>query len=119
MTRVLVVEDSNLMQAVIGNFIKKEKQDVEVLSARDGEEAIRLYTEARPAMVFMDIKMPGMDGLTALERIRAQDPGAKVVMCTALKEQEQKARARKAGAKGYITKPFSRDDIVKALNENL
>lgn len=119
MAKILVVEDSNLMQAVIGNFIRKEDPSIEIVTGRNGEEAVEKYLAERPGLVFMDIKMPGMDGLTALERIRAKDPGARIVMCTALKEPEQEERARKAGARGYITKPFSHEDIVKAIRENL
>lgn len=119
MKKIMVVEDSNLMVAVISNFIKKEDKEIEVISASNGEEAVIKYSNEKPDLVFMDIKMPGMDGLTALEKIRAANPSAKIVMCTALKEPEQEVRARRAGAKGYITKPFTHEDIVKAMEENL
>jgi len=119
MPKVMIVEDSNLMQAVISNFLKKDAPSAAVITARDGQEGVDKYKAERPDLVFMDIKMPRKDGLTALEEIRAYDPGAKVVMCTALKEPEQEARARKAGARGYLTKPFSREDIKRAVTENL
>ncbi len=115
MSRIMVVEDSSLMIAVLRNFIKKDFPDIEVTEAHSGEEAITLYTSHRPDMVFMDIKMPGMDGIEAMERIRAQNPGARIVMCTSLKEPEQEERAKKAGCMGYIMKPFSRQDIVEAV----
>ncbi len=119
MVKVMIVEDSNLMQAVITNFLKKDAPSVSVITAKDGQEGVEKYRAERPDLVFMDIKMPRKDGLAALEEIRAYDPGAKVVMCTALKEPEQEARARKAGAKGYLTKPFSREDIRRMVTENL
>lgn len=119
MAKIMVVEDSNLMISVIKNFIQKERQDVEIIEAKNGEEAIAKYDTEHPDLVFMDIKMPGMDGITALEKIREKDPAAKVVMCTSLKEQEQEERAKAAGAKGYIVKPFSSQDIINALKENL
>jgi two-component system chemotaxis response regulator CheY len=118
MAKIMIVEDSNLMTAVITNFVKKEG-DFELASAKNGEEAIQKYKEFRPDLVFMDIKMPGMDGLTALENIMRTDPNAKIVMCTALKETEQEEKAKKLGAKGYIRKPFSRDDIVTAIKANI
>lgn len=118
MTKIMIVEDSNLMTAVITNFIKKEG-DFEILTAKNGDEAVAKYKEAKPDLVFMDIKMPGMDGLTALEVIRKYDQNAKIVMCTALKEAEQEERAKKLGAKGYIRKPFSRDDITAAIKANI
>ena len=117
--KVMIVEDSSLMIAVITNFIKKEGKDIEIISASSGEESIQKYKEQKPDLVFMDIKMPGMDGITALEEIKRLYPSAKVVMCTSLKEPEQEQRAKKAGCLGYIMKPFSRQDIVDALNRNL
>ena len=119
MTKIMIVEDSSLMIAVISNFIKKEGKDYEIISAHSGEEAIKMYDEHNPNLVFMDIKMPGMDGITALEHIRKTDKNAKIVMCTSLKEPEQEERAKKAGCSGYIMKPFSRQDILDAIKENL
>ncbi|MBN2458036.1 response regulator [Candidatus Woesearchaeota archaeon] len=117
--KIMIVEDSSLMVVVINNFIKKSGLDVEVTSASSGEEAIRLYTQERPNLVFMDILMPDMDGITALEKIKEIDPNAKVVMCTSLREPCDEERARKAGCSGYIMKPFSSQDIRDALEENL
>ena len=117
--KIMVVEDSSLMIAVIRNFIKKENSEIDVIEAHSGDDAIRKYEQEKPDLVFMDIKMPGMDGITALEKIRSSHSGAKVVMCTSLKEPEQEERAKKAGCRGYIMKPFSRQDIVDAINKNL
>ena len=117
--KIMIVEDSNLMIAVISNFIKKDGKDHEIISAHSGEEGVKMYGEQKPDLVFMDIKMPGMDGITALEEIRKMDHNAKIVMCTSLKEPEQEERANKAGCAGYIMKPFSRQDIADALSKNL
>lgn len=119
MTKIMIVEDSSLMVAVIRNFIKKENDSVEIIEAKNGDEAVAKYNSDKPDLVFMDIKMPGMDGITALETIRKSDSSAKIVMCTSLKEPEQEERAKKAGATGYIMKPFNRQDIVDALKNNL
>lgn len=119
MAKIMIVEDSNLMIAVITNFINKEGKKYDIISAHNGEEAIEKYKTEKPDLVFMDIKMPGMDGITALEKIRALDSNAKVVMCTSLKETEQEERAKKAGAKAYIKKPFSREEIINAVNDNI
>jgi two-component system chemotaxis response regulator CheY len=119
MNKIMIVEDSSLMIAVIKNFINKEGKDVEIIEAHSGEEAVSKYSSEKPNLVFMDIKMPGMDGITALETIRNSDSKAKIVMCTSLKEPEQEERAKKAGAVGYIMKPFSRQDIIEAINKNL
>ncbi|MFP4112382.1 MAG: response regulator [Candidatus Woesearchaeota archaeon] len=119
MKKILIVEDSSLMVAVIRNFIKKEGKEVEILEAHTGEEGVQKYNENKPDLVFMDIKMPGMDGITALETIKKSNPGAKVVMCTSLKEPEQEEKAKAAGCVAYIMKPFNRQDIVDAMNNFL
>ena len=119
MKKVMIVEDSSLMIAVISNFIKKEGKEVQIIEAHNGDEAVEKYKTEKPNLVFMDIKMPGKDGITALEEIRKDDSSAKVVMCTSLKEEEQETRAKKAGCVAYIMKPFSRQDIVDAINKHL
>lgn len=117
--KVMIVEDSNLMISIISNFIRKSGKDVEVISATSGEDSIRIYREKKPDLVFMDIKMPGMDGITALEKIMQYDSHAKVVMCTSLKDPESEQRAKKAGCAGYILKPFSSKDIIDSMEKNL
>lgn len=119
MKKILIVEDSSLMIAVIGNFIRKEGKEVEIVEAHEGSEGVEMYKKEKPDLVFMDIKMPGKDGITALEEIRKFDTKAKVVMCTSLKESEQEERAKKAGCVAYIMKPFSRQDIVDVVNKFL
>ena len=117
--KIMIVEDSNLMISVIKNFIRKEDETIEIISAGSGEESISKYQEEKPNMVFMDIKMPGMDGITALENIKKADPNARIVMCTSLKEPEQEKQAKDAGCVGYIMKPFSRQDIIDAVKNNI
>lgn len=117
--KVMVVEDSNLMMIVISNFIKKEREDIDILEAHSGEESVKKYQEEKPDLVFMDIKMPGMDGITALEEIRRVDPEAKIVMCTSLREPEQEERAKNAGCAGYIMKPFGKQDIIGFVKKYL
>jgi two-component system chemotaxis response regulator CheY len=116
--KIMIVEDSSLMRSVISNFIKKQTTEIDIITAANGEEAVQKYISEKPNLVFMDIKMPGMDGVTALEKIKQNDAGAKVVMCTSLKEPEQEERSKKAGCVGYIMKPFSSQDITDALKNN-
>ena len=117
--RILVVDDSNLMVSVIRKFILSEFPDAEVIEAHSGEESLKKFETEHPDLVFMDIMMPGMDGMTALEKIRHMNTRAKVVMCTSMKEAEQEQRAKTAGAVGYITKPFSKEDIANAIKKNI
>lgn len=118
MSKVLIVDDSSLMRAVLINFVKKEG-NYTILEGKDGNEAFAIYEKERPDLVFMDIVMnPGLDGLSALEKIMKKYPLAKVVMVTSLKEKDQVDKATSLGAKGYIMKPFSREQIIEALKKN-
>lgn len=119
MKKILIVDDSSLILAVIRNFIKKMSLDVEIIEAKSGEEALEKYRNDKPNLVFMDIKMTGMDGITTLEEIKKFDSNAKVAMCTSLKEAEQEQRAKKAGCVAYIMKPFNSKDIEDTINNNL
>jgi len=116
--KILVVDDSNLMVSVIRKFILSEFPDVEVVEAHNGEESLKKFEAEHPDLTFMDIIMPGMDGMTALEKIRQMSPRAKIIMCTSMKEADQEQRAKAAGAVGYITKPFSKEDITSAIKKN-
>lgn len=115
--KIMIVEDSNLMISIIKNFVKKKLgSDVIFIEARNGKEAVEKYPIERPDLVFMDIKMPEMDGITALKGIHSIDPHANVVMVTSLKEESQEKIAKDLGAKLYIMKPFSSAEIFKALD---
>ncbi len=117
MVKIMVVEDSNLMISIIKNFVKKKiGPDVVFIEAHDGAEAVDKYPTEKPDVVFMDIKMPKMDGLSALARIQKIDPNAQVVMVTSLKEESQEKKAKDLGAKLYIMKPFTSMDIFNALD---
>jgi two-component system, chemotaxis family, chemotaxis protein CheY len=118
MTKIMIVEDSNLMIAIITNFLKKKDKDYEIISASDGNEAVEKFKSEKPDVVFMDIKMQGMDGMTALAKIREIDSNAKIVMCTSLGEPEQEQKAKDLGAIAYIKKPFSSADIFNVLKEH-
>ena len=118
MAKILVTDDSALMRTVLKNFISKEGH--EVIEAKEGNEAVKKFKEEKPAMVFLDIVMPnGMDGIEALKQIKKLDKDAKVVMVTSVREQKEFDEAKKQGVKAYINKPFAKDEIVKALKENL
>jgi len=80
---------------------------------------VERYAEAKPDLVLMDITMPVMDGLTALEQIRSQYPEARVIMCTAMGQQALVLRALKAGAKDFIVKPFEPQRVLTAVQRVL
>jgi len=111
--RVLVAEDEALIRMDLCEMLHEEGYVV-VGEAGDGAEAIRLTREVRPGLVILDIKMPGTDGLEAASTI-AGERLAPVVMLTALSQRELVEQARDAGAMAYLVKPFSKEDVVPAI----
>lgn len=111
--RVLVAEDEALIRLDLVEMLREEGYDV-VAEARDGQEAVELTTEHRPDMVIMDVKMPRRDGIDAAAEIAAKRL-APVVILTAFSQRELVERAREAGAMAYLVKPFSKADLVPAI----
>ena len=115
---VLIVDDLTFIKMVLRDIIEKSGFRV-VGEASNGEQAIALYQDTRPDVVLMDITMPGMDGLTALKKIREIDPGARVIICSALGQQRLILQAIQMGAKDFIVKPFQPQRVVSALKKAL
>jgi len=111
--RALVVEDEALIRLDIVETLTDAGIEV-VGEAGDGEEAIEKAKELEPDVVVMDVKMPGMDGITAAEQILANRTCA-VVMLTAFSQGELVERARDAGAMAYVVKPFTPADLIPAV----
>ena len=111
--RVLIAEDEALIRLDLKEMLQEEGYDV-VGEAGDGETAVRLAEELRPHLVVLDVKMPVLDGISAAERIAAARI-APVLMLTAFSQRELVERAREAGAMAYLVKPFSKTDLVPAI----
>ena len=115
---VLIVDDLRFIKIVLRDILEKAGFRV-VGEASNGEQAIALYQDTRPDVVLMDITMPGMDGLTALRRIREIDAGARVIICSALGQQQLIVQAIQAGAKDFIVKPFQAQRVIASLKKAL
>ncbi|WP_460798555.1 ANTAR domain-containing response regulator [Nocardioides pacificus] len=111
--RVVIAEDEALIRMDLAEMLGEEGYDV-VGQAGDGARAVALAEELRPDLVILDVKMPVLDGITAAERIAAQRI-APVVILTAFSQRDLVERARDAGAMAYLVKPFSRNDLVPAI----
>jgi response regulator NasT len=111
--RIVVAEDEALIRLDLVEMLREEGYDV-VAEAGDGEEAVALVKEHRPDVAVLDVKMPGLDGLSAAEQIGELRLAA-VVMLTAFSQRELVERARDAGALAYVVKPFTRADLVPAI----
>ena len=115
---ILIVDDLTFIKMVLRDLVEKAGFHV-VAEASDGEEAVRLYEEKRPDLVLMDITMPKMDGLSALKRIMAIDPAARVIMCSALGQQQLMVQAVQLGAKDFIVKPFRPERVLQSIKKTL
>lgn len=111
--RVVVAEDEALIRLDLVEMLQEEGYVV-VAAAADGESAVRLAEEHRPDLVILDVKMPILDGITAAERIVARRV-APVLMLTAFSQRDLVERARDAGAMAYLVKPFTKSDLVPAI----
>ncbi|MEA2516740.1 MAG: two-component system, response regulator PdtaR [Actinomycetota bacterium] len=112
--RILIAEDEAIIRLDLKEMLEEEGIDV-VGEASDGEAAVRLAREHGPNLVIMDIKMPGMDGLTAAEKIIEEGLSA-VLILTAFSQKDLVQRAAKAGAMGYLVKPFQKSDLMPAID---
>ena len=112
--RILVTDDALFMRVTLKNILTRNGYEV-VGEASNGVEAVRMYTQLKPDLVTMDITMPQMDGICALKEIRAQDPEAMVVMCTAMGQKNMVVEAIQAGAKDFIVKPFQPERVLEAI----
>lgn len=114
MAKILIVDNASFMRSSLKFIVENAGHSV-VGMAADGGEAVKLYKELKPDIVLMDILMEGMDGIQALEAVRRDDPNARVIMVTALGQENLQEKARGFGAVGYIRKPFKQEDIIKEI----
>jgi two-component system chemotaxis response regulator CheY len=116
--RVLIVDDLSFIKLLIRDTLEKTGFEV-IGEASNGYEAIELYKKLHPDVVLMDITMPRMDGIQALQEIMKFDKNAKVIMCSALGQQKLIIQSIQYGAKDFIVKPFKQERIVGAIKKVL
>ncbi len=113
--KILLVDDAAFMRMMLKDTLSKEGY-TDLFEAVDGADAVDKFGEIGPDLVIMDITMPNMDGLEALKAIRAKDPNANVVMCSAMGQESMVMEAVRSGAKDFIVKPFKPDRVLKTVN---
>lgn len=116
--RIMVVDDSRLVRVQLGDILKDTDYEIAAY-CKSGEEAIEQYGEVKPDLVTMDIIMQGMDGLDASEMILKAYPDARIVMVSSLAYEDTYERARAIGAKGFVDKPFHREQLLKVFEQAL
>ena len=116
MKKIMIVDDASFMRNSLGFIVESAGYDV-VGMAKDGEEAIKMYRKLKPDIVTLDILMEGVGGVTVLEEIMREDPGAKVIMITAVGLDNIQKKTHELGASGYIRKPFKKDDVIDEIKK--
>ena len=113
---ILVVDDAAFMRMMIKDILTKNGYNV-AGEAENGAKALEKYNELKPDLVLMDITMPEVDGIKALKNIKAADPNATVIMCSAMGQQAMVIESIQAGAKDFIVKPFQPDRVLEAVKK--
>ena len=116
---VLLVDDHALMRTGVANIINQEHDLQVVAEASNGIEAIAAFDQFRPDVTLLDLRMPIMEGVEAVRQIRARDPRARVIVLTTYDTDDEISRALKAGAKAYVLKDISADDLVRCIRDVL
>lgn len=112
--KLMIVDDSNIMRRAIGKYLTNLKFDL-VGTAGNGREALEVFRKTLPDLVTMDITMPYMDGLACMEEILKMKADTKVIVISALADSATGLKALKKGAKAFLPKPFTEEQLVTEI----
>ena len=115
--RALVVDDNAIMRTIVGRILREAQFDI--VEATNGAEAIQAFFRDKPDIVLMDLNMDGIDGTAAIRGILQINPTARIVVCSSTSDAHIVLNLLKLGAKGYVTKPFTPDKLLNAINAAL
>jgi DNA-binding NarL/FixJ family response regulator len=113
--RVLIADDHVTVLEGLAAIIGRQPDLTVVAEAADGREAVELWRKHRPDVTLLDLRMPGLDGVGAIEEIRRQDSSARIVVLTTFDTDNEIHRAIKAGAKGYLLKDARREELLECI----
>jgi two-component system NarL family response regulator len=116
---VMLVDDHALIRTGVANIINQEPDLRVVAQAANGREAVEAFERYRPDVTLLDLRMPVMEGVEAVRHIRAIDPRARVIVLTTYDTDDEISRALKAGAKAYVLKDISADDLIGCIRDVL
>lgn len=116
---VLVVDDHALLRTGVANIINQEPDLHVVAEAGNGLEAVQAFDRHRPDVTLLDLRMPVMEGVEVVRRIRELDPRARVIVLTTYDTDDEIARALKAGAKAYVLKDISAENLIRCIRDVL
>ena len=112
--KIMIVDDAAFMRMMIKDSLSRNGY-TNFVEAPDGQQAVEMYKVEKPELTIMDITMPNMDGIEALQAIKALDPSAKIVMCSAMGQETMVVDAIRFGALDFIVKPFKPDRILQTV----
>lgn len=118
MIRVLLADDHSIVRAGLRRLLE-DAGDMEVVEAADGRQALKVVRDNPPDVVVMDISMPGLDGLEAIQRLKEQRPELPILVLTMHEEEQYVVRCLAAGARGYLTKRGAPEQLVNAIRKVL
>ncbi|QEY11583.1 MULTISPECIES: response regulator [unclassified Cellvibrio] len=116
MLSLMIVDDSNIIRRKIERCNDSDQFNV-VASAANGLQALELFKQTRPQLVTMDLTMPEMDGIACIQQLIALDPAVRILVVSALSDKATGIDALKKGARGFLCKPFTEEQLLDALNE--
>src|SRR5687767_4249631 len=112
---VLLVDDHSLLRTGVANIINQEADLQVVAEAGNGEEALAAYDRHQPDVTLLDLRMPVMEGVEVVRRLRERDPQARVIILTTYDTDDEISQALKAGAKAYVLKDIAAEDLVSCI----
>ena len=118
--KLLIVDDSNMIRVRIASLIRDVRlnKNIEIVGlARDGASALQLATQHQPELMTLDLTMPEMDGIACLEEVMKAVPSISVLVVSALDDKPTAIKALKLGARGFIRKPFTDEQLVQAFQQ--
>jgi len=118
LAKIMIVDDAAFMRTLLKNILFPKGYEI-AGEADNGAAAVEKYKELKPDLVTMDIVMPNVNGIEALKKIREMDPNARVIMCTAVGQENMVRAAILSGAKGYIVKPFQAPKVLEEVQKVL
>ncbi len=116
--RVMVVDDSRIVQLQLKRILADTEYQI-VAFCQSGEEALEKYSEIQPDIVTMDILMPGIDGLETARQLLRDHPQARILMVSSLAYDDTINEANDVGVKGFVYKPFERNQILESMSNVL
>ena len=116
---LMIVDDSKIMQNFILDICKQFNVLRAVAVVNDGQEAVKAFIQYRPQLITMDLTMPNLDGVSAIKKIIEIDPTVKILVISAVADKETAFQSLVHGARGFLCKPFSKEDLTDFIIEIL